>query len=146
MKYILCTFILFSMGTASAALEGAWKLTGMNYRGEDIPLPNPDLNLQWTFFSNGTARLYWDRGTPEFCERFSSFVHEGDFLKEEVFAVNPKNAVDCGKDPDMQVGRKTQTRIRLDGDSRIFMHLQMGDDILIYIYSPILFGLPQVGH
>ncbi len=83
-------FLVFSQSVqaipgvpAAVTLAGEWKFTEMIYKGQRMARPNPELNLRWTFFSNGTERLYWDReNIPGFCERFSSFKVENNFLKE----------------------------------------------------------------
>lgn len=128
------------MGASSFAetstIIGAWKFSEIIYRGQTLPLPNPDLNLSWVFFKNGTARLYWDRGTSDFCERFSTYQWKNDFLDEEVFAVNPGNALECQQDLDMQVGRKTHTPLDFR-DHQLRMHFQLGDDELIYILKAL---------
>lgn len=114
---------------------GEWRLKTMIYKGEDLPLPNPDLYLSWTFFKNGTERLYWDRGGPEFCERFANFVIRSGFLIEHSFALNPHNALDCAKDPDMQLDRETRTKLEFS-QNQMKLFFQLGDDELIYILVP----------
>lgn len=135
MKSLLSGLVLLISLVASAdsALIGEWKLNEMIYRGERIPLPNPELNLRFTFLSNGTERLYWDRGTDEFCERWARYTVAGKTLQQEVFAVNPGNAAECKKDPDMQMGRVTHTPIELQG-SELHLVFQMGDEELVYVF------------
>ncbi len=132
MKILVLLALTFSFSVSKAELLGDWKLHSMIYRGQEMSPPNPDLHLQWTFFSNGTERLYWDRGTEEFCERFADFKVQDNVLHESVFAVNPRNAAECAKDPDMQVGRQTQTKIQIFEDE-IRLHMGLGDEDLIYI-------------
>lgn len=108
----------------------------MIYRGQEIPLPNPDLFLTWTFFRNGTVRLYWDRGGKDFCERYAHYQVSDSLLKEEVFALNPQNSADCSKDPDMQLGRQTSNKIKVL-DSEIQLFFSLGDEELIYVLKPL---------
>lgn len=121
-------------------LEGEWKLVGMIYRGEEVPPLNPQLNLRWTFFANGTERLYWDRqGENGFCERFATYKILDGQIHETVFAVNPLNSLECSQDPDMQVGRHTVNTIEVK-QQQILLHLQLGDEELIYILKEVLSG------
>lgn len=115
---------------------GQWKFKEMIYKGQSVPLPNPDLNLNWTFFKNGTERLYWDRGTEAFCERFSYYSFEGDSLLEEPFFLNPRNASDCSKDPDMQIGKKTKIKINVS-KNELHFYFQLGEEELIYVLKPV---------
>lgn len=122
---------------AGTPLKGVWKFSGVVYRGQEMPLPNPKLNMTWTFFENNTARLYWDReGEIGFCERFSTYQLVDNFLDESVFAVNPNNAFECARDLDMQVGRKTKTKIELQ-ETRTLLFFQLGDEEIVYILKKI---------
>ena len=119
-------------------LDGEWKLVGMIYRGEEVPPLNPLLNLRWTFFANGTERLYWDRqGENGFCERFANYNILDGQIHETVFAINPLNNFECAQDPDMQVGRYTVNPIEIK-QQKILLHLQLGDEELIYILKETL--------
>ncbi len=111
---------------------GHWKFSEMIYQGQTISIPNPDLNLVWTFFSNGTERLYWDRGTPDFCERWSHYTIDQNQLTTEVFALNPKNSSECGKDPDMQVGKISKVKLEIF-ETKIYLYFQLSDEQLIYV-------------
>ena len=115
-------------------IVGDWKLISMLHQGQPIPLPNPDLNLHLTFFANGTERLYWDRGTPLFCEGFAHYQYDGGYLKQAVFAVNPKNSPDCTRDVDLQLGRSTQTKLDFAGKN-LRLAMPMGDEELIYVFQ-----------
>lgn len=140
MKNLVSAFI-FLFSISAGALSGSWKFTEMIYQGvRQAPL-SPDLNLQWTFFENGTDRIYWDhQGIPGFCERFASYeVKEGSLLEEEVFAVNPKNNPECAKDVDMQVGRKTVNPIQIL-KHEILIQFTLGDEEIIYVLTPYVDG------
>ncbi len=146
MRFLVLTLFLLSivpwraLAAQETHLEGEWKLEAMIYRGEEVPPLNPQLNLRWTFFANGTERLYWDRqGENGFCERFANYkILEGQ-IHETVFAVNPLNSFECGQDLDMQVGRQTVNTIEVQ-PQRILLHLQLGDEELIYILKEVLSG------
>ena len=126
-------------GFVNKDILGHWKFSEMIYRGEKVPLPNPDLNLNWTFFKNGTERLYWDRGdTSGFCERFSYFNVETNVLSVETLFLNPRNASDCSKDPDMQVGKNAKIKIDVLKDELHF-YFQLGEEELIYVLRPVGF-------
>ena len=101
-----------------------------------MPLPNPDLNLRFTFFDAGTERLYWDRGGPEFCERFAHYKIQGSILQQEIYAINPGNAAECAKDPDMQLGKKTATKMSFSSNE-LFLFFQLGEEELIYVFKGV---------
>ena len=135
---LLTSFFCTFAQASTPSLQGEWKLTAMIYRGATIPPLNPNLNLRWTFFANGSNRLYWDRTNETgFCESFANYtLHDGQIFAK-VFAVNPLNRQDCAKDPDMQVGRETSNKIEIQ-KQQILLHLQLGDEELIYILKEIL--------
>lgn len=135
MRNLVAAFILM-FSFSARALSGSWKYTEMIYRGVRQPIMNPDLNLQWTFFDNGTERLYWDRkGVPGFCERFATYQFKNGKLSEEVFALNPGNNSQCADDIDMQLGRKTTNPMQLS-DKEILIHFNLGDEELVYVLTP----------
>lgn len=143
--FLFSLFLALTVSAASPVADsfyGEWKLIRFEYRSGPFPLPNPDLNLRWNFFKNGSARLFWDRGTEEFCERFSHFSVTTDTIQEEVFAVNPHNAVECGKDPDMQNGKKTVTPFAFVNEE-LWLKLQLGDEDLLYVFEKVKTALPE---
>src|SRR3989344_1073253 len=92
-------FFVFAQASSPPVLRGEWKLTAMIYRGVTIPPLNPNLNLRWTFFANGSNRLYWDRENEKgFCESFANYSLDDGQMIATVFAVNPLNHPDCAKD------------------------------------------------
>jgi len=135
----LLSLFLFNplLAEAGIKLSGEYKLVGHIYKGVEIPLMNPNLNMRLTFFENGTDRLYWDRiGEHGFCERFSNYKIENGHISESVYAVNPNNSFECTKDPDMNVGRKTTSKIDIN-DQRILLYLQLSDEEFVYIFKEI---------
>ncbi|OFZ31082.1 MAG: hypothetical protein A2622_00315 [Bdellovibrionales bacterium RIFCSPHIGHO2_01_FULL_40_29] len=130
---IIILLVIFSYQSVFAeSIYGEWKFEEMIYRNERIPRADPALNLRWIFFENGTERLYWDRGTADFCERFATFVFEKGMLQEKVFALNPRNGMSCSQDPDMQPNGVASTPAELVQDE-LWLHLLVGDEELIYI-------------
>lgn len=95
-------------------IAGIWKYDGFFYDGHRYSNPNPDLDLTFTFFSTGVSRLHWVRSNSDvFCERFATFEIAGKQISQSVFWVNPRNAMECAQDPDMQTGRKTTTEFSI---------------------------------
>jgi hypothetical protein len=133
---ILTLFHSISLWAVVGTVEGEWKLSGMIHHGRPIPLPNPELNLRWTFFSNGTFRLFWDRGSPDFCEGFGHFKLIDEHLNSKIFALNPKNAAECAKDTDLQIGRETKTKMEVT-QGQIAMYFQLGDEELVYLLTKV---------
>lgn len=137
MRILTALFIWLSCQSSFAeVLLGEWKYEELIYRGSRIPRPDPNLNLTWTFYHNGTERLYWDRGEISFCERFANFRYELNILHEKVFALNPDNASDCQKDPDMQIGRQTQTQLET-AEKELLLHMPLGDEEIIYVLKKV---------
>lgn len=103
---------------------GKWHFIGFIYHGQfRLPL-TPNLFLTFTFQNDGTSILFWNRtGEPGFCERKGRFSIEQENLVDEVVWVNPKNSIDCGQDPDMQMGKKSTNAISLKEEK---FHLEIG--------------------
>ncbi|MFN7729742.1 MAG: hypothetical protein ACK5P7_11350 [Bdellovibrio sp.] len=120
-----------------AAIFGTWEFTSIRYQGQVRPRPNPDLVLRFEFFGDGTNRLHWTRiGERGFCERKARFTVQNGLLIQEVFWVNPNNGADCGRDPDMQMGSKSQTPLHLTQDT-LETELNLGDETLTYIWTRV---------
>lgn len=124
---------------------GSWVFTKMIYEDNELDPPNPDLRLTFTFFDNGTSRLYWDRkNVPGFCESFSAWTLNPENqaaaistkLMLNTFALNPNNNGDCSKDPDMQLGQKPGVNIWIK-DQRLFMVIMLADQDLTYVFNKI---------
>lgn len=117
---------------STSSVLGHWKFEEIIYQGNRVPRPDPSLYLTWTFYQNGTARLYWDRGGADFCERFSHYQIQQDFLSEKVFSVNPANGANCASDPDMQVGASSKVRITVLEDE-VLLHIPISNEELTYV-------------
>jgi hypothetical protein len=89
------------------------------------------------FDSDGTSRLRWSRLDERgFCERTAQYKTDGQILEQMIVWTSPENRPDCGKDPDMQIGRQTQTIYRVTG-GRLETDFGLGDEILTYIWESI---------
>ena len=123
-------------GAAQTDILGTWEFTSIRYREQVKPRPNPDLILRFEFLGDGTSRLHWSRtGERGFCERKAKFTIEDGLLKQDVFWINPDNAADCSRDPDMQIGQ-SQTPILISADT-IETELHVGDETLTYIWTRV---------
>lgn len=137
MRFVIAVLILSAFQpTFAETLQGEWKYEELIYQGHRIPRPDPNLNLTWTFYSNGTERLYWDRGGQDFCERFCRFKYEDGLLSENIFAINPDNAFECQKDTDMQAGRQTQSKLDI-ASTELLLHVPLGDEEIIYVLKKV---------
>lgn len=138
MRFLITIFILFSYQLSFAeALLGEWKYEELIYQGQRIQRPDPNLNLTWTFYRNGTERLYWDRSGKDFCERFARYNYALGILNENTFAINPDNASECQKDPDMQADRQTQTQLDIT-NTELQLHVPLGDEEIIYVLKKVI--------
>lgn len=136
MKHLSLLLGLLLFNSVALALSGTWQFTEIIYQNQRQPLISPDLRLQWTFFENGTEKLYWDRNnTIGFCERMAYYKIDKGFLEEEVFATHPQNSHECANDPDMQIGRVSRNKIDIF-KNEIWLHFNLGDEELIYVLTP----------
>lgn len=105
--------LLFAGILGNEDLIGQWRYDGFVYEGKRHPIPNPDLNLTFTFFPENRVRLFWNRNNePGYCEREARYDLTDDKLYQKITWVNPNNAAECQKDPDMQMGTESVTPIR----------------------------------
>jgi hypothetical protein len=118
-------------------IVGEWLFIKMHYKNQDLPPRDPRLELKFRFESTGQSRLYWtfDQGRS-FCERLAEYSFDGSLLKEKITWVNPKNANSCGSDPDMQLGRETQTQAFMK-DSFLWINIGLGAEDFFYIWKRI---------
>jgi len=118
-----------------AWMLGNWKLIGYFYHGELRPPLNPNLILVFQFNADGSDDLYWSRvGEVGFCERKGRFNVTGNIYNDEVLSTNPRNAMNCGEDADMQVGKKTSTEIDLT-DGRFRLNIGLSGEPFYYVFE-----------
>lgn len=116
-------------------LYGKWKAIGYYYQDHFIQPEDPKVILLYEFLKDGTDKLFWQyKGETTFCERKGLwFVFEGH-LHDEVYWINPDNGMDCGADPDMQMGRVTQTYFWRD-QNRLYIQIPLADEFLYYVWE-----------
>jgi hypothetical protein len=124
-------------------LEGKWKYVAYFYRGDRHPPPNPTLELLFKFESSGSSQIYWSyKGLPGFCERlgryevFTTQVPNQYILEDLVVWVNPQNNPECGRDPDMQLGKRTRNPVELKAGA-VWLELSLAGEPLYYILEKI---------
>lgn len=126
---------LVSLPNPEQAILGTWKFVGHIYNGKIIPPMNDRLILTFQFFPDKTEILKWYRlGEDGFCERKAKYEYDGEHITEQITWLNPKNAYECAKDPDMMLGRKTTSILKRVGE-RLHLELPLGDDVLVYIWE-----------
>ncbi len=136
---ILILFLLFAGGSMEARslphdpIVGSWIYDGFSFEGHRYPNPNPDLVLKFQFTPDQKARLNWHRlNESGFCEREAEYRVQDQILHQVVTWVNPENNSDCGRDPDMQLGRETQTRFAIEG-CELHFYFDLNGREFIYI-------------
>ena len=118
-------------------LIGLWMYSGLIFQGAPMPKPSPELVIYFQFENQYENTLYYFRqGERGFCERKASYSVEGNQLKQTITTVNPQNADVCSQDPDMQKDRSSSTEFEIK-DGQLYLHLQLGEDKLIYVWSKI---------
>lgn len=127
----------FAQVDVPSSIVGKWQYIGHYYR-EQFQLPmNPNLILTFEFREDGTDILSWRRNNEDgFCERMGRYYFDGKRLYDEVVWVNPNNSFECGKDPDMKLGTRSDSPLKKEND-RLLLELPLGDDKLIYVWQRI---------
>ena len=121
-----------------SAIVGSWIFTGMLISGEWSPPINPNLVMKFEFYEDGINRLnYYRKDEQGTCDRKALYDYDGETLYQRVTWVSKENDSRCFEDPDMQLGSETKTNATLKG-SQIFMEVQVGDEVIIYIWDKIL--------
>jgi hypothetical protein len=117
-------------------LVGKWRYFKKIYQGHHMPEPpEASLRLYFEFHADGVSRLYWwNEGERNWCERLGRYRIENNKLVDKITWVNPRNSNDCGRDPDMQMGRETATPIVVR-DNEWELHMNLGDDTLVYVWQ-----------
>ncbi|MBY0314878.1 MAG: lipocalin family protein [Bdellovibrionales bacterium] len=139
---MMSLWVLLSLGVNAAAVQnysqqilGTWQAFGYYYEDQWIQPDDPQLKMTFNFYGDGTHRLYWQLKTQKnFCENRGNWKIEGDQLILHVTWLNPENGSDCSSDPDMQLGKKTQTAIEIKED-KLFIKIPLADEFLIYVWS-----------
>jgi hypothetical protein len=122
---------------SNESIQGKWHYIGHFYQDVFQKPMNPNLVLTFEFTEDGTSRLRWHRTNENgFCERTGKYSFDGKHILDEVTWVNPENTYECGKDPDMQLGHKTETPARLV-DGNLQTDLPLGDSFLIFVWEKV---------
>lgn len=138
MKRALALIMAFAPGFFPAqvfaqSIVGTWRYDGFFYEDHRYPLPNPNLELTFTFDSENHARLFWKRlNEPGFCERIAEYEVSGQIITQKIAWVNPDNLPECAADVDMQLGKETVTEFEF-GEAQLGFHFELNGKPLLYI-------------
>jgi hypothetical protein len=118
-------------------IVGQWLYIGFDYQGEFHAPLDDNLELIFSFESNGIDDLSWHyKNSTGKCHRQGEYFIEDNILNDKIVWVDPENMNSCGVDPDMQMGRIARTPVQVQGD-RLLMSLELSDQPLIYILQRI---------
>lgn len=121
--------------TSAKDIIGNWQAVGYFYNDDWIQPENLKTTLIFEFFEDGTNRLFWKLiNDPRFCERKGKWTVSNGLLHDEVIWVNPDNGLDCGGDPDMQLGSKASSEFWRNGD-QLFVKIPFSSEFLIYVWQ-----------
>lgn len=135
MILLLVTLLAATAVQAGSPIDGSWKFVKMRYHDQLMDPPNPDLNIFFEFFDDGTDRLSWWRvGEPGFCERRGAFTAGAALFIDLITWVNPANNSDCSRDPDMWSGRETSSVYRRRAQF-LEIDANLGNESLTYIWE-----------
>lgn len=134
-----CFQILFlqdaSAQTPQNELLGTWLFTKYKYRGNELPAPNPDLNMYFTFNPDGTNEImYYRTGQEGFCQRKAYYNWDGQNIRQKTFWVNEKNSIECANDPDMQPGREASNHLYIL-DDQLNLEMPLSDEVITFIWK-----------
>ncbi|ASD64459.1 hypothetical protein [Bdellovibrio bacteriovorus] len=117
------------------SLLGIWIFVGLLYQGQELPPPNPALQIVYHFSSNTENTLrYWREGEQGFCERRAQYSLSQDQLYQKVVEVHPDNAPWCSQDSDMRLGFESWTVLR-EMNGRLYLKVLMGEEDLSFIWE-----------
>lgn len=138
MKWLIFVGVLMT-NAALANIIGTWQYAGFIYDGQEYPLPNPNLDLRFSFNENAVSHLKWLYKDQEgFCERVANYeIRSNEYIFQKIIWVNPQNHVSCSKDTDMQLGRESLTHFRTDED-RLMLDLELNGKPFVYILKKII--------
>jgi hypothetical protein len=143
-KFIFTVLFFLTLSQAQASGEesrliGKWFYYKKIYGEIEMPEPpEATLRLYFEFSANGEERLYWwYEGQNVFCERKSVWEMRDSILYDRVTWVNPRNSNECGRDPDMQLGRETVSPLSFSDSGDLLLHMSLGDEPLIYVWKKI---------
>lgn len=141
MKIFFIAFALMAFPNLDPQLLGTWKYVAYEYENQVQPIPNPALDLRFSFNQNGIANLKWQyEGENTFCERKAVYEIQNDgWLYQKVIWLNPANHFSCSKDADMQMGSESLTRYRFK-DSQLRLELELSGKAFIYILDSVQEG------
>lgn len=118
-----------------SSLFGVWIFVSLIYHGQTMPMPNPNLKIQYEFSETGINTLHYFReGESGFCERRAVYQFSGTQLLQEVVWTHPENAMGCDTDSDMRLGTKSRSRAWIQ-DSKFHLEVLMGEESLIYVWE-----------
>ncbi len=131
-----------------SSIIGTWEWYKYKYDGGSDQTPrNPDLHLTFQFNSQGESGVSWNTNLG-MCERKGQYEYivkqlPGDEIKNDQYEcilhdkivwVNPKNALGCSQDPDMQMDRESYNRLETK-DGELWLYLDLSGKSLIYIFK-----------
>ena len=137
MKLIICICLLLSLNVYAAdELIGTWKFTEYIYQGQTQPIPNPNLDLRFTFYKNGYSLLKWLRTDEEgICQRLGTYHLENqNALVQKTVWVDPENDVSCATDLEMHLGYETFTPFEFV-NGHLHLKLALNGQDFIYVFT-----------
>ena len=120
------------------SIIGTWKFTSYRYQGQELPIPNPDLDLRFTFDDNGYSNLKWFRyNEPGHCQRVAEFNLKMDYvLYQKTIWVDSENEFSCSSDPDMRLGTESFTNYDFD-NGQLLLKLDLAGESFVYVKTKL---------
>lgn len=136
---ILLLFSEVSLGASrNSSLSGqVWEYADYIYRQERRPRPNLALHVRFEFNTDSLMNLSWFRDNEDtYCHRTAEYTWIQNIIHQKIIWVDPRNSIECGLDPDMQLGRESDNVLEMVGNE-LFLHLELGGEDFIYVLKRI---------
>ncbi len=121
----------------TSLLLGIWIFSGVVYRGEELPRPNPDLQLRMMFLNETQMKVHYSHlGENGFCESLSDYSYDAEkrTLHTKVVSLNADNDQKCTQDPDMRIGSEADSEAYVESD-KFYLKLRLGEEDLTMIWE-----------
>lgn len=120
------------------AFLGLWLFIGTLYQGHFYPPRDPRVLMSFEFFENKTNNLTWyrEQNPKIYCSRIAEFDYdiEKNILKQKIIWVDDKNTADCGADPDMQLGAKSEVKLTTK-ENKMYLDIPVAKDVITFVWD-----------
>ena len=136
MKSFILVILMAINSYASAVFDpliGRWDYVGFHYQGHYFQKPNPDLHVIFEFDANQHVKLTWIRDDDHsHCNRIADYAVNQGVLRQTIIWVDPDNSYGCSSDPDMTLGKTSETPYQVH-ENKLNLYLSLNGEELVYV-------------